>query len=93
MNILEGPPRLLTRVRALTELGSMLRRNRQRQAARGFLVDALDLAHRHGATAVADRAREELVVAGGRPRRAATIGLDAPSLPANAGWLSSLPKA
>jgi DNA-binding NarL/FixJ family response regulator len=55
----------------------MLRRNRQRQAARGILVDALDLAHRHGASALADRAHEELVIAGGRPRRAAITGLDA----------------
>ncbi len=77
VNILAGSPRVLTRVRALTELGSMLRRNRRRQPARGFLVDALDLAHRHGATALADQAREELVIAGGRPRRAATTGLDA----------------
>ncbi len=77
VNILQGSPRVLTRVRALTELGGMLRRNRQRQAARGFLVAALDLAHRHGATTLADRARQELLVAGGRPRRAATTGLDA----------------
>ena len=77
VNILEGSPRVLTLARALAELGSMLRRNRQRQAARGFLVDALDLAHRHGATALADRAHEELIIAGGRPRRAAITGLDA----------------
>ncbi|MFN2388727.1 MAG: LuxR C-terminal-related transcriptional regulator, partial [Actinomycetota bacterium] len=77
VHMLEGSPRVLTRARALTELGAMLRRNRQRQHARGFLVTALDLAHRHGATALADRAHEELLVAGGRPRRPATTGVDA----------------
>ena len=77
VEILQTSPRVLTRVRALTELGSILRRNRQSQAGRPFLVAALDLAHRHGATALADRAREELVIAGGRPRRAATSGLEA----------------
>lgn len=77
VDILQGSPRVLTLARALTELGAMLRRNRQRQRARGFLVAALDIAHRHGATALADRAHEELLVAGGRPRRPATTGLDA----------------
>lgn len=77
VDVLEASPRVLTRVRALAELGSMLRRNRKSQAARPFLVAALDLAHRHGATGLEDRAREELVIAGGRPRRAATTGLEA----------------
>ncbi len=71
------PGSVLTRVRALTELGAMLRRNGQRQAAREFLLAALDLAHRHLATALEERAREELVIAGGRPRRAASTGLAA----------------
>lgn len=77
VEVLETSPRVLTRAYALTELGSILRRNRQSQAARPFLAAALDLAHRHGATALADRAREDLVIAGGRPRRAATTGLEA----------------
>jgi ATP/maltotriose-dependent transcriptional regulator MalT len=77
VHMLEGSPRVLTRVRALIELGAMLRRNRQRQQARDFLVTALDLAYRHGATALADRAHEELLIAGGRPRRPATTGVDA----------------
>ena len=38
---------------------------------------ALDLAHGHGATGLEDRAHEELVIAGGRPHRAATTGLEA----------------
>ena len=36
----------------------------------------LDLAHRCGATVLADRVRTELLVAGGRPRRAALSGAD-----------------
>jgi DNA-binding CsgD family transcriptional regulator len=38
---------------------------------------ALDLAHHCGATPVADSAREELIVVGGRPRRDAGSGRDA----------------
>lgn len=77
VEVLEASPRVLTRARAMIELGSMLRRNREVQAARPFLVAALDLGHRHGATALAERAREELIIAGGRPRRAARTGLEA----------------
>lgn len=77
VDVLEGSPRVLTRVRGLTELGSMLRRNGDSRAARGYLVKALDLAHHHGATALGDRAREELVIAGGRPRRPAVTGIAA----------------
>ena len=42
-----------------------------------MLRESLDLAHALGGRAVADRAREELVAAGGRPRRDATHGRDA----------------
>jgi DNA-binding CsgD family transcriptional regulator len=77
LDALQHSPRILTRVRALIELGAMLRRNRQPRAARDHLKTALDSAYRHGATALAVRAREELVIAGGRPRRAAATGLDA----------------
>ncbi|MDP9068191.1 MAG: AAA family ATPase [Actinomycetota bacterium] len=77
VDLLEGSPRVLTRVRGLTELGSMLRRNGDSRAAREYLVKALDLAHHHGATALGARAREELVIAGGRPRRPAVTGIAA----------------
>ena len=77
VDFLQASPRVLLHARGLIELGSMLRRNRQPRLGRGFLATALDLAYRHGAIALADRAREELIIAGGRPRRAATTGLDA----------------
>lgn len=74
LDVLDGSPRVLTRILALTELGELLRRDRQPRAARETLRTAMDLAHRHGATMMARRAREELVVAGGRPRREAALG-------------------
>lgn len=77
VEILADSPRLLVRICALIELGAMTRRSGQRTRARGPLKAALDMAHRHGAIALAERAREELVVAGGRPRRAAATGLAA----------------
>lgn len=63
--------------RSLLELGSALRRRGSRLQARSHLRDCLDLAHRYGAIALADQARQELVVAGARPRRDALQGRDA----------------
>lgn len=77
VDILADSPRLLTRIRSLIELGALTRRNGQRKTAQEPLKAALDLAHLHGAIALAERARDELVVAGGRPRRAALTGLAA----------------
>ncbi len=45
--------------------------------ARPILRDGMELAHRCGATPLADRAVEELRAAGGRPRRRAGTGADA----------------
>jgi DNA-binding NarL/FixJ family response regulator len=45
-------------------------------ASRELLWRALDLAHRCGARALAERARSELIAAGGRPRRFVISGLD-----------------
>jgi len=63
--------------RALLDLGAARRRAGARGAARDLLRESLDLAHALGGHAVANRAREELVAAGGRPRRDATHGRDA----------------
>jgi DNA-binding CsgD family transcriptional regulator len=63
--------------RALFELGASLRRGGARAEAREHLRRCLDLAHRYGAIALADQAREELLVAGARPRRDALRGRDA----------------
>src|SRR5206468_11135711 len=57
-----------------TDLGAARRRAGRRGDARQPLRRGLDLAARAGATALAGRARDELVAAGARPRRADTIG-------------------
>jgi DNA-binding CsgD family transcriptional regulator len=75
--VLDSSSALLERARARTELGAAVRRAGRRVEARGLLRDGLDLAQRVGGVAVADRAREELVVAGGRPRRDARRGREA----------------
>jgi len=63
--------------RSLTELGARRRAAGQRQAARAILRDAHDAAHRCRAGALCERARAELLLAGGRPRPAAGAGADA----------------
>ena len=55
----------------------MLRRERKRKAAVDQLRKALDEADRAGAGALAAEAREELLAAGARPRRARLSGRDA----------------
>ncbi len=67
----------LEHARAQIELGATLRRAGQQAEARELLRDGLDLAHACGATAVADRALDELVAAGARPRKPATTDADA----------------
>ncbi|HXD65085.1 MAG TPA: AAA family ATPase [Solirubrobacteraceae bacterium] len=62
---------------ALIDLGSALRRRGQRREAREPLRQALHLADVGGAFAARRRAHQELVVAGGRPRRPAVHGRDA----------------
>jgi DNA-binding CsgD family transcriptional regulator len=67
----------LEHARGLVEVGAALRRANQRTAAREPLRTGLDLAHRCGATRLAQRARAELLAAGARPRRGALTGLEA----------------
>jgi DNA-binding CsgD family transcriptional regulator len=74
--VLEKTGARLELARALTDLGVHLRRAGSRVAAREPLTRALDLAHRGGATALAKRAREELLAAGARPRRPARVGAE-----------------
>ena len=66
----------LEHARALVDLGAALRRAGKRTEAREQLGAGMDLAQRCGAVALASRAREELVVAGARPRRTAQTGVD-----------------
>jgi DNA-binding CsgD family transcriptional regulator len=74
---LEESPSLLERARAVTDLGAAHRRAGRRTEARAPLRQGLDLAAAYGATALAARAREELVAAGARPRRERLAGHDA----------------
>jgi DNA-binding CsgD family transcriptional regulator len=74
--VLDGSGARLEHARAMADLGAALRRAGQRAESREILRRALDLAHRCGALALTDRARAELVAAGGRPRRLVLSGLD-----------------
>ena len=77
VSVLRPSPARLELARALIDLGAAQRRAGSRAKAREVLREGLDLAHALGGLALADRARHELVVAGGRPRRDATRGRDA----------------
>ncbi len=77
VGVLESSSAPLEHARALADLGSALRRANRRAEARDGLRRSLDLAHELGGVAVADRAREELSIAGARPRRDALRGRDA----------------
>jgi DNA-binding NarL/FixJ family response regulator len=74
---LNRSPALLERAKARLEFGAALRRAGQRADSREPLRQALDLADRCGAAPVAERAREELIAAGGRPRRTRIDGVGA----------------
>jgi DNA-binding CsgD family transcriptional regulator len=74
---LDRSPALLERARAQLELGAALRRAGRRAESRPPLRAALDLADRCGALVIAQRAREELLAAGGRPRRSRVGGVEA----------------
>jgi DNA-binding CsgD family transcriptional regulator len=67
--VLERAESRLGHARSLLELGAALRRAGERAGARGVLREALDATARLGASGLADRAHEELVAAGARPRR------------------------
>lgn len=69
--------RRLDRAHALCDLGAALRRANRRQEARKPLAEALEIAHRCGATALDERATTELRAAGARPRRPVRTGVDA----------------
>jgi DNA-binding CsgD family transcriptional regulator len=67
----------LEHAQALTALGGAIRRTGRLRSARDPLRVAVDLAERCGATAVARRARDELVATGARPRRLRSTGANA----------------
>jgi DNA-binding CsgD family transcriptional regulator len=75
--VLSESPAALERARSLVELGGVLRRAGRRRDARQALSQGLDLAARCGARPLIAYAREELRVAGARPRRDWTSGVEA----------------
>jgi DNA-binding CsgD family transcriptional regulator len=77
VEVLERSYARVEHARALVELGAALRRANQRKAARAPLRSGLDLAHRAGASRLAERARLELRATGAKPRRAVLTGLQA----------------
>ena len=77
VGLLEQSPARLELSRALVELGAAIRRDGRAAQARDPLRRGLELAHRAGAAPLARRARDELVAAGGRPRRPVFTGIEA----------------
>jgi DNA-binding CsgD family transcriptional regulator len=77
VEVLEGSGARLEHARSLVELGAALRRAGARTEAREPLHAGMELAHRCGAAPLVDRAREELLVTGARPRRIMRTGVDA----------------
>jgi DNA-binding CsgD family transcriptional regulator len=75
--VLSESPAALECARSLVELGAVLRRVGRRRDARKVLSQGLDLAARCGARPLIVYAREELRVAGARPRRDWTRGVEA----------------
>ncbi len=75
--LLEGSPGVLELARAQLDLGAALRRLGHRIEARDPLRQALEIATRCGAVPLAERAREESLLAGARPRRPRLRGIDA----------------
>jgi ATP/maltotriose-dependent transcriptional regulator MalT len=75
--VLADSPARLEYAYALGDLGGALRRANQRAEAREPLRQAVELAQQTGASLLAERAHEELVATGARPRRLVRSGVDA----------------
>jgi DNA-binding CsgD family transcriptional regulator len=76
LDVFRSSPARLEHARTLVELGAALRRGGHRREARVPLKEGMDLAHRCGAAAIAERARGELAAAGAKPRRIELTGVD-----------------
>ncbi len=72
---LGGARATLEHAHALVALGAAVRRDGRRVEARHHLIRGQELAERCGAWALVSRARQELVTAGARPRRARVSGV------------------
>ena len=75
VDVLEGSASRLEFARALTDLGAALRRAGATSEARERIRLGLDVAAECGAAGLANRARTELISAGGRPRRERLTGV------------------
>ena len=71
VDVLENSQRHLEKARALVDLGLALRRSGQDKASREFLREGSAIARSLGAEGLSERALDELVASGARPRRAA----------------------
>ncbi len=77
VTVLHGSPAVVELARSQTDLGAALRRLGHQVEARKPLREAYELAARCGAMPLVERARTELSMAGLRPRRPATTGIEA----------------
>jgi DNA-binding CsgD family transcriptional regulator len=77
LEVLRDTPAALERVYTHVELGALLRRAQRLPEAREHLAAAVDGAARCGAERTLQRATDELVAAGARPRRRAVTGREA----------------
>jgi DNA-binding CsgD family transcriptional regulator len=77
VDVLAASPARLEHARALVDLGAALRRSNQRSEARKPLREAVEMAHRCGASALVERANEELAATGAHPRTILLSGADA----------------
>ena len=75
--MLASSPARLEHARALVDLGAALRRDNSRSQARQVLREGIEHAHRCGATALIQRANDELAATGARPRTMLLTGADA----------------
>src|SRR5204863_3309379 len=77
VEVLAHSPARLEYARALVDLGAALRRGNSRSEARQLLRQGIELAHRCGASALVERANEELAATGAHARTILPSGLDA----------------
>ncbi len=77
VDVLAASGARLEHARALVDLGAALRRSGERAASREPLRTGMDGAHRCDARTLAERARQELLATGARPRRLLVSGRDA----------------
>lgn len=77
VDVLAQSPARLEHARTLVDLGAALRRANSRSEARMRLREGIELAHRCGASALVERANDELAATGAHRRTLLLSGLDA----------------